>query len=55
MLGKTYHEGMVVDADFVTNEDLAEGAQIISGVTKPQVNFNGKMIQSAKITVSQNI
>ena len=55
MLGKSYHEGMVVDADFVTNEDLEEGTQIISGVTKPQVNFNGRMIQSAKITVSQNI
>ncbi len=55
MLGKPYHEGMVVDADFVSNEDLDEGTQIISGVTKPQVNYNGKMIQSAKITVSQNI
>ncbi len=55
MLGKPYHEGMIVDADFVTNEDLEEGTQIISGVTKPQVNYNGIMIQSAKITVSQNI
>lgn len=55
MLGKPYHEGMVVDADFVTSEDIEEGSQIITGVTKPQVNYNGKMIQSAKITVSQNI
>ena len=55
MLGKPYHEGMVVDADFVTNEDLDEGIQVITGVTKPQVNYNGKMIQSAKITVSQSI
>ena len=55
MLGRPYHEGMVVDADFVSNEDLDEGTQIISGVTKPQVNYNGKMIQSAKITVSQNV
>ena len=55
MLGKPYHEGMVVDADFVTSEDLEDGQQIITGVTKPQVNFNGKMIQSAKITVSQNV
>ena len=55
MLGRPYHEGMVVDADFVSNEDLDEGTQIISGVSKPQVNYNGKMIQSAKITVSQNV
>ncbi len=55
MLGKPYNEGMKVVANFVPDETLKEGEQIITGVTKPQVNYNGKMIQSAQITVSQNI
>lgn len=55
MLGKPYNEGMKVTADFVADEDLEDGAQIITGITKPQVNYNGQMIQAAQITVSQNI
>ena len=55
MLGKPYNEGMKVIAEFVLDEDLEEGQQIITGITKPQVNYNGEMIQAARITVSQNI
>ena len=55
MLGKPYNEGMKVTADFVADEDLEDGVQIITGITKPQVNYNGQMIQAAQITVSQNI
>ena len=55
MLGKPYNEGMKVIANFIINEDLEEGKQIITGLTKPQVNYNGQMIQAAQITVSQNI
>lgn len=55
MLGKPYNEGMKVVANFVVDEDLDEGAQVITGITKPQVNYNGQMIQAAQITVSQNI
>ena len=55
MLGKPYNEGIKVSANFVVDEDLEEGKQIITGITKPQVNYNGKMIQAAQITVSQNI
>lgn len=55
MLGKPYNEGMRVNADFVIDEDLEEGKRIITTVTKPQVNYNGEMIQKATITVSQNI
>ena len=46
---------MRVIADFVVNEELNEGEQIITGITKPQINYNGEMIQAAQITVSQNI
>ena len=55
MLGKDYHEGMRVIANFVEDENLPAGKQVITGIIKPQINFNGKMIQSAQIVVSQNI
>lgn len=55
MLGKPYNEGMKVVASFVSDESLKEGEQVITGITKPQINYNGKMIQAAQITVSQNI
>lgn len=55
MLGKPYNEGMKVVANFVVDESLKDGEQIISSITKPQVNYNGTMIQAAQITVSQNI
>lgn len=55
MLGKDYHDGMKVTANFVEAENLPEGKQIITGIIKPQINYQGKMIQSAQITVSQNL
>ena len=55
MLGKPYNEGMKLSADFVSDETLAEGEQKITGIIKPQINYKGKMIQAAQITVSQNI
>lgn len=55
MLGKEYHDGMKVTATFVEDENIPEGRQIISGIIKPQINYNGIMIQSAQITVSQNL
>lgn len=54
MLGKPYHEGMKVVANFVEDENLEPGQQIITGIRKPQINYKGEMIQSAQITVSQN-
>ena len=55
MLGKPYNDGMKVVANFVSDENLKDGEQIITGIIKPQVNYNGIMIQAAQITVSQNI
>ncbi len=55
MLGKPYHEGMKVTANFVEDENIEQGQQIITGIIKPQINYQGKMIQAAQITVSQNI
>ena len=55
MLNMPYHEGMKVQANFRTDENLEEGRQIITRIIKPQVNFKQIMIQSAQIEVSQNI
>lgn len=55
MLGKPYNAGMKVVANFVVDEKLNIGQQIITGIIKPQINYNGQMIQAAQITVSQNI
>lgn len=55
MLGKPYHSGMKVTANFVDDDTLEEGAQIITGIVKPQINYKDKVIQTAQITVSQNI
>jgi hypothetical protein len=53
MLGKTFNEGMKVSANFIPDEDLETGQQIITRIIKPQVNYKGVMIQSAQIEVSQ--
>ena len=55
MLGKPYHEGMKVTANFIEDENIEQGQQIITGIIKPQINYQGQMIQAAQITVSQNI
>lgn len=53
MLGKPFNEGMKVSANFIPDEDLEAGQQIITRIIKPQVNYKGVMIQSAQIEVSQ--
>lgn len=53
MLGKPFNEGMKVSANFIPDEDLEKGQQIITRIIKPQVNYKGVMIQSAQIEVSQ--
>ncbi len=55
MLGKKYNEGMKVEAEFIDDDSLEESQQIITRIIRPQVNYKGVMIQSAKIVVSQGI
>ena len=53
LLGKTYDEGMkVIIVNSYADERLKPGEEIISKIIKPQVNYNGKMIQAAQIEVS---
>ena len=54
-IGQTYNEGMRVNPEFVIDEELPIGTRIITSVSKPQVHYNGDLIQKATLTVSQNI
>ncbi len=54
LLGKKYDPGMNLSADFVTDSTLDKGESIITKIIKPQINFKGKMIQSAEVEVSIN-
>lgn len=55
ILDKPYNEGMRINANFIMDESLPNGIQRITSITKPQVNYNGEIIQKAQVTVSQNI
>lgn len=53
MLGQPFVEGMNADAIFIDDENMRPGESIITSVQRPQINYHGRMIQAAKITVSQ--
>lgn len=55
MLGKDYVEGTKAVPTFVDDDSIEQGKHIVTGITKPQINYKGTMIQAAQITVSQNI
>jgi len=52
LLNKPYDEGMTVSAKFRRDNKLKHGEQIITGIFKPQVNFNNVIIQEAQVEVS---
>lgn len=55
LLNKDYDERMNIDViNFITDSNLTEGRKIITSVIKPQVNYNGVLIQRAQVDVSQN-
>ena len=54
LLGKPYTDGMRVMARFVIDEQM-DSADVprITAVAKPQVSYQGRLIQVAEVTVSQ--
>jgi regulator of replication initiation timing len=53
LLGKEFHEGMkVIVINSILDEGMDKGAEVITKVITPQVNYNGKMIQAAQIEVT---
>jgi len=53
MLNKPYDEGMNAAVNFIFDEKLNANEQVITRITKPQVNYRGVMVQSAQIDVSK--
>ena len=53
LLNKPYDNGMNLQANFVTDDNLKEGESIITRIIKPQINYKGKLIQAAQVEVSQ--
>lgn len=54
-INKEYDERMSIDViNFITDENIESGKKIITSVIKPQVNYNGVLIQRAQVDVSQN-
>lgn len=53
MVGKKYKEGMKASVSFIQDEDYPDGKRLITRIIKPQVNYNGTMIQTAQIEVTE--
>ncbi len=54
LLGRPYTDGMRVIARFVIDEQMvSDDVPRITSVTKPQVSYQGQLIQVAEVTVSQ--
>jgi len=54
LIGINYNSGMNMVATLEFDESIESGKQIIKRIIKPQVNFDGKVIQTAKVTVAFN-
>ncbi|MDQ7021502.1 MAG: hypothetical protein Q9M91_06800 [Candidatus Dojkabacteria bacterium] len=52
MLNQPFDEGINASVNFITEEGLDENMRVITRIIKPQVNYQGVMIQSAQIEVS---
>lgn len=52
LIGSEYSENLRCSATFTEDESTEDGKQIITGVKKAMVIYNGKMIQTPEITVS---
>ena len=54
LIGQNYNSGMNMVATLEFDDSIEEGKQIIKRIIKPQINYNGKMIQAAKVIVAFN-
>jgi hypothetical protein len=51
MLNKPYSDAMQVKSTFKSDDNSNENSFMITKIIKPQVNFQGKMIQAAHVEV----
>ena len=52
LLGRDYDGGMHVEADFVEDQHLTPGRQVITRINRPEVRYADKIIQNASVKVS---
>jgi septal ring factor EnvC (AmiA/AmiB activator) len=53
LIGKTFNQGMnLIVVNTIPDDNLNKGDEIITKIIKPQINYQGKMIQSAQVEVS---
>lgn len=54
LIGQNYNSGMNMVATLEYDESVEEGKQIIKRIIKPQINYDNKVIQTAKVIVAYN-
>lgn len=54
LIGQPYSQGLNMVATLEFDENIEQGKQVIKRIIKPQVNYNHKMIQAAKVIVAFN-
>lgn len=52
LLNVLYLESMTVQARFIPSDSLKPGEKVITKVIRPQINYNGQLIQIAEVEVS---
>lgn len=52
LINKPYNDGMKLVASFREDDSVSKGKRIITQIIKPQINYKGKLIQSAEVIVS---
>ena len=54
-LGLAYDEELMVEADFFPDESRTPGERIITRVVRPEVRYEGKVVQTARLQVSVGV
>lgn len=54
LIGRVYHEGDNMLGSFELNEIMPAGTNRIKRVIKPQVSYQGKLIQVAEVVIEYN-
>jgi len=54
LVGRSYHEGDNMIITLELNPEMAPGTNRIKRVIKPQVSYQGKLIQAAEVVIEYN-
>ena len=54
-LGTKFNPNLNMKVDFIEDEEMQDGEEIVSRVIKPQINYNKKLIKPAEVIVSMGV